>query len=214
MNADCGWVHYSVQHVNAQRPTAHLKSAHPEVHVPENAPAQQKLTQPSSSLTPPSGKRAISQVQSVTQPAAKRSNAKVCALCNEKITERKTYLTRCCQRKMHFEAYTKWCCSEQHERYSVCYIHAGNKHSGHWKDCRECRIQSTPCDYEDWACSKSANHDPLDREQLPPTKKATCDKCDKQSEMWADVDTCATCTMIASLKAVDEANSASSSVAE
>jgi hypothetical protein len=125
-----------------------------------------------------------------------------CGLCGKAIRLTKT---ECCDNWICDDedqyvlfSYARNSCHRNHDRYTLCSYHYHEGHSGHWKDCPECRksfetemyvyygtneynfeVLENPPEYESTRCSKCGSVISLsgDGYMISPTEGYLCEKC-------------------------------------
>ncbi|GAB4823360.1 hypothetical protein N2152v2_010406 [Parachlorella kessleri] len=117
-----------------------------------------------------------------------------CGLCGN----RKGPFTRtpCCKKVIcddentyQMFTYARNSCKRNHDRYTLCSYHHGERHGGHWKDCEKCKKNFHPFDYyqmgtnrPDEPSKSNFDDDVLDGPPPPKPRCATC-KCEIDTGM-------------------------------
>ena len=122
----------------------------------------------------------------IATPKPKRTKPR-CGLCGKAGKARKT---DCCGNwicddhdKYVLFSYARNSCSRNHDRYTLCAYHHGEGHSGHWKDCKECR-DSFKTEMYVWYGTNEYNFEKLDN---PPAFEPTlCSGCGKVIHLGTD----------------------------
>lgn len=130
-----------------------------------NAPKKRKVANRKKS-----GRRKNSRVES----SARRK----CGLCG---ATKNLIKTECCgqwicndEDEYVMFSYAHNSCSRNHHRYTLCGIHFAEGHSGHWKDCEQCREEIVPEMYAYYGTNEY-NFEVL---ETPPDFEPTlCSKC-------------------------------------
>lgn len=103
-----------------------------------------------------------------------------CGLCGKTKNLSKT---ECCgnwicddEHKYVLFSYADNSCNRNHRRYTLCGFHHAEEHSGHWKDCKECR-ESFETEMYVWYGTNKYN---IEKLKNPPKYKPThCSVCDQ-----------------------------------
>lgn len=109
-----------------------------------------------------------------------------CGLCGKR---GKLTRTPCCDNWICDDAdqyvlfsYARNSCFRNHDRYTLCGYHYHEGHSGHWKDCPECR-ENFPTEMYVWYGTNEYNFEVLENPpEYEPTRCAKCGRVISLSE--------------------------------
>lgn len=102
---------------------------------------------------------------------------KACGLCGKtaKLTKTKCCNSWICDDEDQYVlcSYAKNSCYRNHQRCTLCSLHAADSHSGKWQDCKKCKKNHDPIDYVYYTTNKY-NFEKLNIPKIP----INCSNCD------------------------------------